>query len=148
MAKKVKIMECCVLTKDDKGNLSLVGKAKEAITAFQKKNIAVTIALTDTSKEDAEKFLNDNNVTGCSFKELPKDDETFDICVVGGSNIIQHHSDWRWTAEDVVRRLYDKKPDAPVSEQKKMDDSLSEIIKLTKERNKKRADGEVIAYDY
>ena len=57
MAKKVKILECCVLTKDDKGALSLVGKAKEAITSLIKNKIDVTIALSDTSKEEAEKFL-------------------------------------------------------------------------------------------
>ncbi len=148
MSKNVKIMECCVLTKDDKGNLSLVGKAKEAITAFQKHNISVTIALIDTSKEDAEKFLTDNNVKNCSFIEMPEQKESFDAVIVGGSNVITHHSDWRWTAEDVVRRLYDNKPDKPLSEQKKMDDSLNEIIKLTKERNKKRSQGEPIAYDY
>ena len=148
MAKKIKIMESCVLTKDDKGNLSLVGKAKEAITAFQKRHISVTIALIDTSKEDAEKFLNENNVKGCSFIEMPEQKEKFDAVIVGGSNVVTHHSDWRWTAEDVVRHLYDNKPDEPLSEQKKMDDSLSEMIKLTKERNKKRAEGVPIGYDY
>ena len=72
MAKKVKIMEACIITSDDKGQRSLVGRAKEALTTFSKNKIDVTIVLDKTPKEDAEKFLKENNVP---YKELMTDDE-------------------------------------------------------------------------
>ena len=62
MAKKVKIMEACIITSDDKGQRSLVGKAKEALTTFSKNKIDVTIVLDKTPKEDAEKFLKENTL--------------------------------------------------------------------------------------
>jgi len=148
MAKKIKIIECCVLTKDDKGALSLVGKAKEAITSLIKNKIDVTIALTDTSKEDAEKFLKESNIEGCNFIELPKEDEKYDAVVVGGSNVITLHSDWKWTLEDVIRHLFDGKDDKPKSEQQQMDEMVKSIKKLTEERNKKIKSGELEATIY
>lgn len=148
MAKKVKILECCVLTKDDKGALSLVGKAKEAITSLIKNKIDVTIALSDTSKEDAEKFLKESNIEGCSFIELPKEDVKYDAVVVGGSNIKVLHSDWKWCVEEVVRHLYDGRDDKPQSEQQQMDTMVKDIKKLTQERAKKRKEEGVADYMY
>jgi hypothetical protein len=143
MAKKVKIIECCVLTKDDKGALSLVGKAKEAITSLIKNKIDVTIALCETSKEDAEKFLKESNIEGVNFLELPKEDEQYDAVVVGGSNVITLHSDWKWTLEDLVRHLYDGRDDKPKSEQQQMDAMVKDIKKLTQERARKMKSGEL-----
>ena len=143
MAKKVKIVECCVLTKDDKGALSLVGKAKEAITSLIKNKIDVTIALCETSKEDAEKFLKESNIEGVNFLELPKEDEQYDAVVVGGSNVITLHSDWKWTLEDLVRHLYDGRDDKPKSEQQQMDAMVKDIKKLTQERARKMKSGEL-----
>lgn len=143
MAKKVKIIECCVLTKDDKGALSLVGKAKEAITSLIKNKIDVTIALCETSKEDAEKFLKESNIEGVNFLELPKEDEQYDAVVVGGSNVITLHSDWKWTLEDLVRHLFDGRDDKPKSEQQQMDAMVKDIKKLTQERARKMKSGEL-----
>lgn len=143
MAKKVKIIECCVLTKDDKGALSLVGKAKEAITSLIKNKIDVTIVLCETSKEDAEKFLKESNIEGVNFLELPKEDEQYDAVVVGGSNVITLHSDWKWTLEDLVRHLYDGRDDKPKSEQQQMDAMVKDIKKLTQERARKMKSGEL-----
>ena len=143
MAKKVKIIECCVLTKDDKGALSLVGKAKEAITSLIKNKIDVTIALCETSKEDAEKFLKESNIEGVNFLEPPKEDEQYDAVVVGGSNVITLHSDWKWTLEDLVRHLYDGRDDKPKSEQQQMDAMVKDIKKLTQERARKMKSGEL-----
>ena len=52
MAKKVLTTESCVITSDDKKSLSLVGKAKEALTTLAKNKIEVTILLDKVSKED------------------------------------------------------------------------------------------------
>lgn len=146
MAKKVKILECCVLTKDDKGALSLVGKAKEAINSLVKNKIAVTIALTDTSKEDAEKFLKEQNVEPCAFIEIPKDEEPFDAFVMGGSNVIQLRSNWQWAVEELVRHLYDGRDDKPKSEQEIMDEAVKDIKKLTQERARHRRDNPIQEY--
>ena len=139
MAKKIKLSENTVITKDDKGNLSLVGKAKEALTSFHKMKIEVTIQLYEFSKEAAEKLLHDNNVPYTALIENGNHaKEQYDICVVGGSNVIKLGNDWRWTAEDVIRQLYDGKRDKPLSEQQIMDKSLEEIKKFTQERAKKK----------
>jgi len=139
MAKKIKLSENTVITKDDKGNLSLVGKAKEALTSFHKMKIEVTIQLYEFSKEAAEKLLHDNNVPYTALIENGDHaKEQYDICVVGGSNVIKLGNDWRWTAEDVIRQLYDGKRDKPLSEQQIMDKSLEEIKKFTQERAKKK----------
>lgn len=138
MAKKIKLTENTVITKDDKGNLSLVGKAKEALTSFHKMKIEVTIALHEFDKEQAEKLLKENNVPYSSIISAgEKTKDNFDICVVGGSNVIKLGNDWRWTAEDVIRQLYDGKRDKPLSEQQIMDKSLEDIKKFTQERAKK-----------
>ena len=62
MGKSINVHEACVITKDDKGNLSLVGKAKEALTSIDKHKVAIHIKLCDSKKDDVEKFLQENNV--------------------------------------------------------------------------------------
>lgn len=141
MAKKIKLTENTVVTKDDKQKLSLVGKAKEALTSFSKMKIQVYIHLYEHSKEEIEKLLKENNVPYAGIianGEQSKED--FDLCVVGGSNVIKLGPDWRWTAEDVIRQLYDAKHDKPMSEQQIMDKSLEDIKKFTQERAKKAKD--------
>ena len=43
MGKSINVHEACIITKDDKGNLSLVGKAKEALTSLQKNKVSVHV---------------------------------------------------------------------------------------------------------
>lgn len=79
MGKSINVHEACVITKDDKGNLSMVGKAKEALTTLKKNKVSVCILLCDNKKEDVEKFLNDNNVPFASLstkEETDKDGNT------------------------------------------------------------------------
>lgn len=135
MAKKIKIWQNCIFTKDDEGALTLVGKAKEALTSFDKLGIEVTISLKDISKSEAEEFLSKHNVP---YKDLyeAKVTEEYDLIVT--DNTTCRFGSWEWTAEDVVRRLYDKQENNKISEQKQMDNSLQRIIKLTKERNKEQ----------
>lgn len=54
MGKSINVHEACVITKDDKGNLSLVGKAKEALTSLDKHKVAIHIKLCDSKKDDVE----------------------------------------------------------------------------------------------
>ena len=143
MAKKVKVTECCVITTDEKGERSLVGSAKEALTTMSKNKIDVTIFLEKTSKEDAEKFLKENNVP---YKELKnaddyKEGETpkFDAVVVGDDNIVILRGDWQWTLNDIVDKLYDNR-EKPVhkSEQQKMDDKFKDYKHWADEANAAR----------
>lgn len=149
MAKKIKVTENTVITKDDKGELSLVGKAKEALTSFNKMKIQVTILLHELKKEEVEKFLKDNNVPYSDIidkKEAADSDTKFDLCVVGGHDIVTLHSDWRWAAEEVVQRLYSKPSvDKIKSEQEVMDKQLADIKKWTSERNKHKAEASIIS---
>lgn len=148
MAKKVKIMESCVITSDEKGQRSLVGKAKEALTTFSKNKIDVTIVLDKTPKEDAEKFLKENNVP---FKELMTDDELhekkpkFDACIIPDGNVVVLHDDWTWCMDNLVDKLYRKseKP-AEKSEQEKMDDKFKQYKQWADEANKRKNQGTVI----
>lgn len=57
MSKSINVHEACIITKDDKGNLSLVGKAKEALTTLKKNKVSVCILLCDNKKEDVESSL-------------------------------------------------------------------------------------------
>lgn len=151
MAKKVKITENCVITKDDKGQLTLVGKAKEALTTLDKNKIDVTIMLDETSKDDAEKFLKDNNVpyktllTHDELKEMDKKPK-FDACIIGDSNVILLGSDWQWALNSLVDKLYDnREKEQPKSEQKKMDDKFNDYKRWADEANaarKKHASGD------
>lgn len=142
MAKKVKITENCVITSDDKGQRSLVGKAKEALTTLDKNNIDVVIVLNDTSKEDAANFLKENNVP---YKELitmdeQKKDDKYDAFVVGDPNVILLSGDWTWTLESIVDKLYNnrEKPEAQRSEQTKMDDKFKDYKHWAEEANEAR----------
>lgn len=126
--KKVYMSECCVLTTDDKGQRTLVGKAKEALTTLDKNNIDVTILLESTDKEAAEKFLKENSVPFKELKpwsEMKKDEDKYDVLLLGENNVVLLRSDWEYTLDNIVDKLYgaeEKKPH--VSEQQKMDDKF------------------------
>ena len=143
MAKKVKITESCIITTDDKGQRSIVGKAKEALTTLSKNKIDVTIFLESTSKEDAEKFLKENNVP---YKELANADDykdgekpKFDVCIISDSNVVLLRNDWEWCLNQVVDKLYDngEKP-LQKSEQQKMDDRFADYKRYAKQANEAR----------
>lgn len=103
MSKSINVHEACVITKDDKGNLSLVGKAKEALTTLKKNKVSVCILLCDNKKEDVEKFLNDNNVPFASIstkEETDKDGNTkrvdppkADVTIMPSSKVITLRDD-------------------------------------------------------
>lgn len=142
MAKRVKIMEACVITSDDKGQRLMVGKAKEALTTFSKNKIDVTILLENTSKEDAEKFLKENNVP---YKELMTDDEyrekkpKFDACIIPDGNVVVLRDDWTWCMDNLVDKLYRKSEQPPQkTEQEKMDDKFKQYKKWADEANNKK----------
>lgn len=142
--KRVKITECCIITNDDKGQRSLVGKAKEALTTLSKNNVDVTIFLESTDKEAAEKFLKENNVP---YKEImtredykDKEPPKFDACIIGENNVVILRGDWQWALNDLADKLYDnaERP-AHKSEQQKMDDKWKEYKHWADEANKSRA---------
>lgn len=135
-------METCVITIDDKGNRSLVGKAKEALTTFSKNKIDVTIMLEKTSKEDAENFLKENNVP---YKELMTKEEynekepKFDACIIPDSNVVVLRDDWEWAMNNLVDKLYDNKNKPPQkSEQEKMDDRFKDYKRWADQANAAR----------
>jgi hypothetical protein len=151
MAKKIKITECCVITSDEKGQRSLVGKAKEVLTALSKNKIDVTIFLETTPKEDAEKFLKENNVP---YKELMNADDykdgekpKFDVCVIGDNNVVLLKNDWDRCLNQIVDKLYDRE-EKPVhkSEQEKMDDRFSDYKRWAEQANaaRKKSQGQSI----
>ena len=137
--KKVFISECCVVTKDEKGQLSMVGKAKEALTTMSKNNIDVTILLEGSNKESVENFLKENSVP---FKELlpwseMKKDEKYDALVLGENNIVLYRNDWDWTVDDIVNKLYrDSEKPPHKSEQQKMDEHFKDYKHWAVEANK------------
>lgn len=140
MAKKVKIMEACVITSDDKGDLTLVGHAKEAITTLQKNKVEVSIQLENTSKEDAEKFLKENNVPYAALLSADeKADGKYDACVIPDANTVLLSGDWEWTLSRLVDKLYDKseKPQ-PKSDQQKMDDKFKDYKYWADQANESR----------
>ena len=148
MAKEVKIMEACVITTDDKGQRSLVGKAKEALTTFSKNKIDVTIMLDSTPKDDAEKFLKENNVP---YKELLTEDEyrekkpKFDACIIPDGNVVVLRDDWSWCMDNLVDKLYRKSEQpAQKSEQEKMDDKFKQYKKWADEANKRSQQSDAI----
>ena len=142
MAKKVKITENCIITSDDKGQRSLIGKAKEALTTLDKNKIDVYIVLDGTSKEDAEKFLKENNVPYKALMTMDeqKKDDKFDAFVVGDSNVVLLSGDWQWTLESIVDKLYSngEKPAVQKSEQTKMDDKFKDYKHWAEEANEAR----------
>lgn len=153
MAKKVKITENCIITSDDKGQRSLIGKAKEALTTLDKNKIDVYIVLDGTSKEDAEKFLKENNVPYKALMTMDeqKKDDKFDAFVVGDSNVVLLSGDWQWTLESIVDKLYNnsEKPSAQKSEQTKMDDKFKDYKHWADEANaarkKRRGESDTVA---
>lgn len=152
MAKKVKIMEACVITSDDKGQRTLVGKAKEALTTFAKNKIDVTICLENTSKEDAEKFLKENNVPYKELTTTPDDSPSgkdFDAVVVADNNIVVLRDDWTWCMSNLVDKLFDNGNKPPQkSEQEKMDEKFKDYKRWADEANaarKKHSQGNTIA---
>ena len=136
--KRVKVTECCIITSDDKGQRSLVGNAKEALTTLSKNNIDVYIKLEAADKEAAEKFLKDNNVPYKGFVESK--DEKFDACIIGENNVVILRNDWQWALSELVDKLYDnsERKHHP-SEQQKMDDKFKEYKHWADEANKSRA---------
>lgn len=146
MAKEINIHESCVVTKDDKGNLSLVGKAKEALTSLHKHKVSVRILLGDGKKEDVEKFLNENNVPFASI--INKDDgaeKDAVVTVMPSSKVIVLNGDWKWCLDDIVRRLWGKKSkENPKSEQQAMDSAMDDYIKWASPKKEKPIDGQSI----
>ena len=139
--KKVKLLSCIVVNKDEKGELTLVGKAKEAINAMNKKKIQVDICIDEEglTKEDLKKFLEENNVTVNNIftKEEKPQKEEYDAVVLDGSKIILHRNDWQWTLNDIVDKLYGpQKKQEHYSEQKQMDDAMDNYISWAKKANK------------
>lgn len=143
MAKKVLTTESCVITSDDKKSLSLVGKAKEALTTLAKNKIEVTILLDKVSKEDAEKFLKENNVP---YKALAESDKSFmdlvkgmDAVVIPDAKFVTLGSDWTWALNGVVDKLFDNREKQPEkSEQAKMDDKFKTYKHWADEANAAR----------
>ncbi len=126
--KQVKVSEACIITSDEKGQRSLVGKAKEALTALSKGGVDVFISLESTDKEAAEKFLQENNVP---YKELlsKSDDDgqkKFDACVLSGHNAVLLNGDWEWALNSLADKLYDSRIGTQKSEQQRMDDKWRE----------------------
>lgn len=146
--KKVKITECCIITNDDKGQRSLVGSAKEALTTLSKNKVDVYVLLEGSDKEAVEAFLKDNNVPFKEVVEKTADNEKYDAVVYGDNNIVVFRSDWQWTIDELVDKLYrrDEKP-AHKSEQTKMDEKFADYKHWAEEANKsaaKRREGAVI----
>lgn len=134
MSKIVNIQETCVITKDDKGNLSLVGKAKEVLTSMEKKKVTVNILINEGKKEEVEKFLKDNNVPYSSIITNGEDTNA-DVTVMPGSKVVTLDNDWSWCLENIVRRLWgEKRKEAPKSEQEQMDSRMDDYIKWAKPR--------------
>lgn len=147
MGKSINVHEACVITTDDKGNLSMVGKAKEALTTLKKNKVSVCILLCDNKKEDVEKFLNDNNVPFASLstkEETDKDGNTkhvdppkADVTIMPSSKVITLRDDWQWCLDDIAQRLWgEKKKENPKSEQQRMDDSMADYIRLASPKKK------------
>lgn len=139
MPKKVKVAESCVFTTSD-GKHALVDQAKEALTTLSKNKIDVYIFLDDTSKDDAAKFLKDNNVP---YKALINHDDKpdkgekpkFDACVLPNDKgfIILRYS-WSSVLSDITEKLYGtEKP--TLTPQQRMDDNWSDYVKWATKSN-------------
>ena len=146
--KKVYMSECCVITNDDKGQRTLVGKAKEALTTLSKNKIDVTILLENDDKEAVENFLKENNVPVKELKpwsDMKKDDDKYDCLVLGEQNVVKLSGDWDWTLDDITRKLYGGEEKQPhVSEQTKMDNRFKDYKHWAEEaaKAKKKRQGE------
>ena len=150
MGKSINVHEACIITKDDKGNLSLVGKAKEALTSLQKNKVSVHVLLCDSKKEDVEKFLTDNNVPFASIitKEEAKEDKKTkpDATVVPSSKFVTLDGDWQWCLDRIVQRLWGKKEkEAPKSEQASMDEAMKRYISYAKPEKRNKANTGIVS---
>lgn len=139
MAKTVKIHEKCIFTGTG-GARALVASAKEALTTLDKNNVDVYIFLTDTPKDDAEKFLKEHQIPYHAL--VTKDDhgdmpEKPDACVLPSEIRVIMFSQWNWTLDEIVRKLYSEKEDK--TEQEKMDDSFKKYLKWAKEAHAEAA---------
>lgn len=153
MAKKVLTTESCVITSDEKGKLSLVGKAKEALTTLSKNKIAVTILLEKSKKETVENFLKENNVP---YKEIVEASTSLvdlmkqqDAIVIPDVKFVTLRSDWEWALNGIVDKLFDSREQPPQkSEQQKMDDKFKDYKRWADEANaarKKHSEAQPIA---
>ena len=142
--KKVAISECCIITNDDKGQRSLVGEAKEALTTLSKNKVDVTILLESSDKEAIEAFLKDNNVPFASVAPLASlaslGSKDYDATILGDNNVILYRGDWQWTINNLVDKLYSVR-EQPVhkSEQQKMDEKFADYKHWADESNKAAA---------
>ena len=137
MSKSINVHEACIITKDDKGNLSLVGKAKEALTSLQKNQVSVHVILCENKKDDVEKFLTNNNVPFASIitKEEAKEDKKTepDATVVPKSMFVMFDGNWQYCLDRIVQRLWgEKKQETPKSEQAKMDEAMKNYLEWAK----------------
>ena len=139
MNKKLKISEYCVISTDDKGEKTLVSKAKEALVTMQKNKVDVTILLHGTSKEDAEQFLKDE---GVPYKDLVPWSESSleksDVVIMPSDNVALHRDNWEWTIDTVVDKLYRDSEQPPRNDQQKMNEKWSEYKRWADEANKAR----------
>ena len=140
MSKSINVHEACIITKDDKGNLSLVGKAKEALTSLQKNQVSVHVILCENKKDDVEKFLTNNNVPFASIitkeeaKKEKEDKKTEpEATVVPSSKFVTFDGDWQYCLDRIVKRLWgEKEKEAPKSEQTRMDEAMKRYIEWAK----------------
>lgn len=129
MPKKVKVAESCVFITTD-GKREVVPSAKEALTTLSKNKIDVIIFLTDTSKDDAAKFLKENDIP---YKALVNDEDkpedgkkpTYDACVLPNKGIVVLRYGWDSALSSLVDIIYgDDKP--MLTPQQKMDDKFKD----------------------
>jgi hypothetical protein len=104
--------------------------------------------LDSTPKEDAEKFLKENNVP---YKNLMTEDEyrekkpKFDACIIPDGNVVVLRDDWSWCMDNLVDKLYRKSEQpAQKSEQEKMDDKFKQYKKWADEANKRSKQSDAI----
>lgn len=133
MAKTVKVHEKCIFTGSG-GTRALVAQAKEALTTLEKNKVKVYIFLSDTPKDDAEKFLKENKIpytkliTKNDTEDIP---EKYDVCVLPRDGIVLMSSNWKWTLDDIAHNLYGEHSNDK-TEQEKMDDSWKDYLKFAK----------------
>lgn len=146
--KKVYISECCVISNDDKGQRTMVGKAKEVLTSLSKNNIDVYIILESGDKEAVKKFLDENSVPFAdiiAWSDM-SDKKQYDALVLGDSNVVLLRDDWDWALDNLATVLYsgeDKKPHT--SEQERTDNKFKDYRhwaeEAAKARKKRRDEG-------
>ncbi len=142
MSKRIKVSEECIITSDEKGQRTLVGKAKEALTTMSKNKVDVVVVVKGNDKDAVEKFLKGNDVPFkevVSWSELQAEDK--DVMVVPSGRVVMYRGNWDWVLDDIVSKLYrnsDKPEEAEKSEQEKMNDKWAEYKKWAQEANKRK----------